>query len=146
MDDATWLYKGFDALDYGVEIATDSGAWFSLTWDPPGDEEGIGLQPVAMLGSGVSSDADVAVWDVGERAASWAPLFGQQVTRIDLHYVPYDEARGSLWCRWITFHSGAGHVEVIMGDAEKSALVPSSDNVAVLHPGVPFPDWFHHHG
>lgn len=142
----TWLYDGFDAMDFGMEIATDSGATFSLTWDLPGEREGIGLQPVAMLGSGVTSDADVAIWDVGERAASWVPLFGQEVTRVELHYVPWDEARGSLWCRRITFHSQAGRVEVILGDSEKGALVPSSDNVAVLHPGVPLPVRLRSHG
>jgi hypothetical protein len=32
----TWLYDGFDAMDYGLEVTTDSGAAFPLTWDPPG--------------------------------------------------------------------------------------------------------------
>ena len=29
----TWLFDGFDAMDYGLELVTDSGATFSLTWE-----------------------------------------------------------------------------------------------------------------
>lgn len=51
----TWLFDGFDAMDYGIELETESGALFSLTWDPPGEREGIGLQRIPMLGSAVRS-------------------------------------------------------------------------------------------
>lgn len=137
----TWLYDGFDAMDYGLEVSTDSGATFSLTWDPPGDREGIGLQPVPLLGSGVPSDADVAIWDVGERSASWRHLGGGRVTGVELHYVSWDDKIGSLWCPHITFHTEAGAVEVVMGDAQANTLTPSADNVAVLHPGTSLPAW-----
>ena len=137
----TWLYDGFDAVDYGLEITTDSGAVFSLTWDPPGEQEGIGLQRIPMLGSGVRSDADVAIWDVGGRSASWVPMVGRRVTGVELHYVPWDEARGSFWCRRITFNGVDARVEVVMGDSQDGVLVPSADNVAVLHPGKSLPDW-----
>jgi hypothetical protein len=138
----TWLYGGFDAMDYGLEVTADSGAAFSLTWDLPGDREGIGLQRTPMLGSGVRSDADVAIWDVGERASSWTPMVHRRVTGVDLHYVPWDEARGSLWCPHITLHCDEGQVEVVMGDSDNGRLLPSADNVAVLHPGTPLPAWF----
>lgn len=140
-NEPTWLYAGFDAMDFGLEVATDSGTAFSLTWDPPGDHEGIGLQRMAMLGSGVRGDADVGIWEVGERTASWKPMVGRRVTGVDLHYVPWDEARGSLWCPHITFHGEGGRVEVVMGDAESGVLVPSADNVAGLHPGTALPAW-----
>jgi hypothetical protein len=143
-----WLYDGFDALDYGIEIVTESGATFFLTWDHPEQGEGIGLQPVAMLGSGTDADVDagVAVWDVGARAVSWAPVVGRKLTGVELHYVPCGEEPGSLWCPHIAFHSEAGLVEVILGDSsEQDALVPSSDHVAVLHPGTPLPEWFRRH-
>lgn len=137
----TWLYDGFDAMDYGLEVATDSGAVFSLTWDPPGEREGIGLQPVQMLGSGVRDDADVAIWVVGDRAPSWAPLVGGQVVAVDLHYKPWDEKHGSLWCPHITLLGERGRVEIVMGDSEHGSLVPSADNIAVLHPGSALPRW-----
>jgi hypothetical protein len=138
-NEPTWLYEGFDAMDYGLEVTTDPGAAFSLTWDPPGDHEGIGLQPVPMLGTGVRSDADVAIWEVGERTASWTPMVGRRVTGVDLHYVPWEEGCGSLLCPHITCHGEDGHVEVVMGDSQDGALVPSADNVAVLHPGTSVP-------
>jgi hypothetical protein len=137
----TWLYDGFDAMDYGFEVITESGATFSLTWDPPGDQEGIGLQPAPMLGSSVRSDADVAIWTLGDRAASWAPLVGRLITRVDLHYVSWDEDRGSMWCPHITLYGEQGRVEVVMGDSQDGTLVPSADNVAVLHPGASLPAW-----
>lgn len=56
-----WQFDGFDAVDFGIELETETGSVFSLTWDPPGDHEGIGLRNVAMLGHGVRDDADVAV-------------------------------------------------------------------------------------
>jgi hypothetical protein len=140
-NEPTWQFDEFDAMDYGFEVTTDSGATFSLTWDPPGYHEGIGLQRVPILGSGVRSDADVAIWAVGERTASWASMVGGRVTGVDLHYVPWDEERGSLWCPRITFNGEAGRVEVVMGDAQGGTLVPSADSVAVLHPGTSLPSW-----
>jgi hypothetical protein len=69
----TWRYDGFDAMDFGIELETDTSALFALTWDPPGYREGIGLQKVAMLGGGVRRDADVAIWDVSTRSSNWRP-------------------------------------------------------------------------
>lgn len=137
----TWRYDGFDAVDYGLEITTDAGATYSLTWDPPGNHEGIGLQRIPMLGSGVRSDADVAIWSVGDRAASWSLMVGRAVTGVDLHYVPWDEGGESLWCPHITFRWEHGRVEVVMGDFRDGGLVPSADNVAVLHQGASLPAW-----
>lgn len=137
----TWLHDGFDALDYGLELTTDSGITFSLTWDPPGDHEGIGLQRVPMLGSGVRDDTDVAIWAVGDRALCWQGMVGELVTAVDLHYLPWDPGLESLWCPRITIRSECGRVEVVMGDSDNEALAPSADNVAVLHTGTPLPDW-----
>ena len=137
----TWLYDGFDSLDYGFQVTTDSGAEFSLTWDPPGDREGIGLQRLPMLGGGVRRDADLAIWSVGDRAASWTSMVGRRVLGVDLHYRPWDVMPGSLWCPHITLHGEDGRVEIVMGESRHDALVFSSDNVAVLHPGSALPAW-----
>lgn len=137
----TWLHDGFDALDYGFEIITQSGVTLSLTWDPPGDYEGIGLQPVPMIGSSIRSDADAAIWAVGDRAAPWALMVGRLITAVELHYVPWDQERGSMWCPRITLHFEQGRVEVVLGDSEDGRLVPSADSVAVLHPGASLPPW-----
>jgi hypothetical protein len=141
-DQPTWRYEGFDAMDYGLELTTDAGTTFSLTWDPPGEREGIGLQRIPMLGSGVRMKADLAIWDVGGRTVSWEPMIGMRVTGVDLHYRPWDEQRGSRWCPHITFHTEGGDVEVLMADSWDGVLVPSANNVAVLHPGQSLPPWF----
>jgi hypothetical protein len=122
-------------------VTTDSGATFSLTWDPPGDREGIGVQRVPMLGSGVAREADVAIWVVGDHSPSWAPMLGKRITGVDLHYVPWDQTGESLWCPHITFHGVDGRVEIVMGGSQDGVLVPSADNVAVLHPGTSLPAW-----
>ena len=85
--------------------------------------------------------ADVAIWDVGERTTSWTPMVGRRVTAVNLHYIPWDEGTGSRWCPHITFYGEDGHVEVVMGDSQDGALVPSADSVAVLHPGTSLPAW-----
>jgi hypothetical protein len=138
-DEPTWLFEAFDAIDYGLEIVTDAGRIFSLTWDRPGLHEGIGLQCTPMLGSAVGRDADVAIWDVGVRAVSWKRMVGTRITGVELHYRPWEEEQGSLWCPHITFHADGGDVEVVMADSNDGLLVPSANNVAVLHPGQSVP-------
>ncbi|MDX6248938.1 MAG: hypothetical protein QOF10_2298 [Kribbellaceae bacterium] len=140
-DQPTWRYDGFDAMDFGIELETDTGAFFALTWDPPGYREGIGLQNVAMLGGGVQRDADVAIWDVSTRASNWRPLIGNRLTGLELHYLPWDDQESGFWCQHITFRSEGSSVEVVMGDADNGVLVPSADNVAVLQAGTPLPRW-----
>jgi hypothetical protein len=140
-EEPTWSFDGFDAIDYGLEVTTDSGATFSLTWDPPGDQEGIGLQRTPMLGSAVRADADVAIWPVAGRSPSWASIVEDVVTGVDLHYRPWDEDRGSLWCPHITLLGERASVHIIMGDAQDGRLTPSADNIAVLHPASPLPTW-----
>jgi hypothetical protein len=140
-NEPTWAYDAFDAMDYGLEVVTEAGATFSVTWDPPGEREGIGLQPVPLLGGAVRSDADVAIWELDGRALSWGHMVGRLVTGVQLHYIPWDAQRGTMWCPHITLHGERGGVEIVMGDSDDGTLVGSADNVAVLHPGTPLPVW-----
>ncbi|QIS10330.1 hypothetical protein [Nocardia arthritidis] len=126
-----WRCDGFDSLDYGFELETDSGLIYSLTWDPPGDREGIGLRRTPMLGSGVRADADITIWRGGE---IW-PL-GVPFTDIRLHYEPYPPG---FRCPRITFQWPDRKLEVILGESAGGVLAPSADNVAVLHPDTELP-------
>lgn len=137
----TWQFDGFDAFDYGFEMLTDSGSAWSLTWDPPGDHEGIGLRNQPMFGRAVRPEADVAVWDV-TRTATWAPLLQGSIEAVELHYEAWDVEGSGFWCPHISLRSQRSQLEVIMGDSDRGALVPSADNVAVLWPSTPLPDWF----
>lgn len=59
----TWRYDGFDAVDFGVEPETLDGEIWSLTWDPPGNHEGIGIRKAPLIGSVVVPDGLTAVWE-----------------------------------------------------------------------------------
>ena len=140
-DVPTWQFAGFDAVDYGCEIVTDDNLVFSVTWETPGEREGILIALVPMLGSGVRPDADVAIWDVTDNARPWVGLAGAEITAVNLRYQPWDGRESTYWCPGLSIRTSAGNREVILGDHDGGILVPSADNIAVLHPGTPLPDW-----
>lgn len=137
----TWRFDGFDALDFGIELETESGELWSLTWDPPGIHEGIGIRSGGMLGSGVRDDADVAIWEVTSRPSPWEDFSSGEVCEVSLHYFPWDTKRSGFWCPHITLHSTASCTDIVMGDSDRQGgMFPSADNVAVLR-GMPLPSW-----
>lgn len=122
---------GFDSVDFGLELQTESGSVFSVTWDPPGRFEGIGLREQPRLGTGVRADAAVAVWDVTGRSR-WAALRGAEILDVRPHYQPWDEHVGSYWCPRITIAFLPATVDLLLGDAgPNQQLVPSADNIAI---------------
>jgi hypothetical protein len=138
----TWRCDGFDAVDYGIELETSDGATWSLTWDPPGDHEGIGLRKEPLIGSAVSPDASVAVWEVAG-SPLWSPITLAPIEGIQLHYFPWDPPWPSFWCPRISLVAGDSRTEIIMGDEEDGRLVPSATNVAILAPETRLPTWSH---
>lgn len=138
LEHPTWRHAGFDAIDYGLEFRTDRGHTVSLTWDPPGQHEGIGLHDCAMLGSLVAEDADVAIADVSGDTRVWADLLDGALAGVELHYRPWPS--GGFWCERITF-VGRTRVDIVLGDASDGVLVPAADNVAIVHPGSCVPEW-----
>ncbi len=60
----TWQFPDCDSIDFGLELETRDGRLFSVTWDPPGLREGIGLREEPLLGTGVRVDGATAIWDV----------------------------------------------------------------------------------
>lgn len=140
-EDPTWRYAGFDAVDLGVELETESGAVFSLAWDPPGDQEGIGLRNAAMLGNYVVEDGDVAIWSVGDRTGTWTPVIEAPIAGVRLHYRPWQDGFPGFWCPHITFHAADTSLHVVLGDADSGALAPSANNIAVLHSTTLPPEW-----
>jgi hypothetical protein len=127
----TWRYPGFDSVDFGLELETESGSVFSVTWDPPGMHEGIGLREQPLLGTGVRADAAVAVWDVTGRSG-WAALHRAEILDVRPHYQPSDAHEGSYWCPRITIAFPLATVDLLLGDAGPTQqLVPSADNIAI---------------
>ena len=62
---------GFDAVDFGVELETIDGEIWSLTWDPPGEHEGIGIRREPLIGS--YADGLTAVWEATS-SSLWADV------------------------------------------------------------------------
>lgn len=128
----TWQWPTFDAVDYGVELHTDSGQVFSVAWDPPGpQQEGIGLREVPFLGTGISAEANFAVWNVTHRSR-WTALIGTTVSDVELSYEPWAKSEG-FWCPRITVRFRDARVDMVLGDiGPDGELHPSANNVAVL--------------
>ncbi len=117
--DPIWRCSGFDSVDYGIELEMLGGRVFSLTWDPPGMCEGIGMREVPLRGTGVRVDADVAVWDVSQRS-EWRRFIGAEVTDVGLNYLPWKDGHLSgFWCPGISLLFGIAHVELLLGDANQ---------------------------
>lgn len=135
----TWREAGFDAVDFGIELSTDAGTTFSLTWDSPGDHEGVGLRAVPLLGNGVSREADVAIWPVTKRTTDWVRLACAPLAGVELHYSRW--ASGGFWCPHVAFHTEDASLHVVLGDTRDGVLGYSSDNLAVLHEGTTLPAW-----
>ncbi len=66
-------YDGFDAVDYGLDLETMDGEIWSLTRDPPGDREGMGIRNGSLIGTVVVPDGLTAVWDVTSTSL-WSPM------------------------------------------------------------------------
>ncbi|HEV7759034.1 MAG TPA: hypothetical protein VGO78_08590, partial [Acidimicrobiales bacterium] len=136
-----WRYDGLDSVDFAVEISTTDDRTFTVTWEPLGFQEGIGIREVAALGYACAEDSPVAVWDVTRRGR-WHPYLRRDITRVTLHYLPWDEPEAA-WCPRISLGIGTSTIELLLADADPSgALRPSADNVAVLFPPTPLPDWW----
>jgi hypothetical protein len=135
----TWRYPDCDSLDFGVELTMTSGRVFTVTWDPPGDREGINIREEDLVGGAVIADANVAVWDVTRRSG-WARFVDAAVAQIDMNYRPWGSE--GFWCSRVTVYFGAGRVELLLGQGERDrAVSPSADNVAVLFDPVALPAW-----
>lgn len=138
--DPCWASEACDSLEYGVELQTADGVTFSVTWDPPGVQEGIGIQ-AQPLGTTLHPEAEIAMWEVGVRSR-WFSAIGQRVADVDLHYIPWTRDGGDFWCPRITVTFDDVPVVLMLGEAsEDGGIGPSADNVAVLFEPHAVPDW-----
>lgn len=136
----TWRYQNCDSMEYGLELEAESGRVFSVTWDPLGDHEGIGIDEAPLVASTLTADADVAVWDVSHHSR-WSELVGQEIVALQPHYRPWDPS-GGFWCSRITVRFQSVDVEVLLAQgSENGEVEPSADSVAVLFPPTPLPVW-----
>lgn len=138
--DPTWRLPGCDSLDYGLELTTACGRIFSVTWDPPGPHEGLGLREAPLL-STLRNDANVALWDATD-VSRWRSIIRGPVVNVDPHYLPWDAAPTGYWCPQVTLHFGSHRVELLLGEGDPvGTLRPSADNVLVLFDPDSLPSW-----
>ena len=136
----TWRHDGFDAVDFGLELETRDGEIWSLTWDPPGNHEGIGIRKGPLIGAVVVPDGLTAVWEA-TLSSLWPPMLRAPIAAVELHYIPWDPPSPSFWCPRISLVTQDARLEVVMGDSEHGRLVASANNLAILAPETLLPPW-----
>ncbi len=137
--DPSWRFPDCDSIDYGLELETESGRIFSVTWDSPGEREGVGIDEVPLIGSGFQDDADVAVWDVRDRSR-WHGFIGQEIVAVQPRYRSWPPS--GFWCSRIAVQFSQGCVELLLAQEHPGGEIePAGDNVAVLFPPTPLPYW-----
>ena len=142
-DDPTWQAASADSLDFGLELGLSGDRVFSVTWDPPGEYEGLTIRE-GPLAAALAPDGDFAIWDVGARSR-WRLLLGRSVTAVTLNYEPWNADRPDddlRWCPSVTVSLGGETVFLLLGDAWPGPdLSPSADNVAVVFDREELPSW-----
>lgn len=137
----TWQTPRCDSLDYGVELLTQTGRLFSITWDPPGWREGMGISETPFAETVLRPNADVAVWRVTSQP-DWARLLRSPVTAVDLNFIPWGQSTDDYWCTRITISLGDGTVIMMLGEGTTDGQIePSADNIAVLFDKAHLPTW-----
>jgi hypothetical protein len=94
----------------------------------------------AAWGAAYPEDADVAVWDVSQ-AGRWDSFTGAPITDVVLHYRPWAPGDG-YWCSRITLDFDGRPVHMLLGQPDAGQqLAAAANNIAVLFPPAPLPEW-----
>jgi hypothetical protein len=138
----SWARPGFDTLDWGLEIEFAEGEVFSVTWDPPGNHEGIRICNVPIASSTLVEDTPTAIWDVSERSR-WKDFIGKSIDSITLNYFPWNR-QGGFWSTRITIEIADSKIHFLLacGKGEDDpAIYPSANDVVVIFPPTELPQW-----
>jgi hypothetical protein len=74
------------------------------------------------------------------RAGRWDRFIGHEVSDVQLHYHPWAPGDGYR-CTRVTVTVRGSDIHLPGGQAEAQALAPPADNIAVLFPPAPLPEW-----
>jgi hypothetical protein len=125
----------FHDLDFGVELETERGETWGITWDNPNqDGESICLQrePVSDVG---------AVWDATAREP-WRSCVTLPISDVVLRYHPWSDLAPGFWCTRVSLSFGDAQVEILLGcRGQGGQLSPAADNIAVVWGDQPLPTW-----
>jgi hypothetical protein len=137
----TWRTPRCDSLDYGVELVTQTGRRFSITWDPPGWREGMGISEAPFVETVLRPKADVAAWRVTSQP-NWATVLTWPVTSVDLNFIRWEQTTDQYWCTRVTIGVGDRTVIMMLGEGTTDGQIePSADNIAVLFDETHLPTW-----
>lgn len=140
--DPWWERPGFDTLDWGLELETDDGLIYSITWDPPGVREGIGISRASLIGTALTGATSAAIWDVTQ-LSRWKAVVSQVVDNVTMRYLPWDE-HGAYWCTRVSLEVSGIEIHCLLaaGHAPDDATIyRSADDVAVIFPATQLPEW-----
>jgi hypothetical protein len=132
----TWDAGTFHDLDYGIELVTERGETWGISWDSPNpvDGESICLQRETVSQSG-------AVWDV-TNTEPWRSCLTSPVSDVVLRFHPWSDLVPGFWCTRVSLSFGDARVEILLGDrGQQGQLSPAADNIAVLWGAVSLPSW-----
>ena len=73
-------------------------------------------------------------------AGRWDRYLGHEISDVQLHYRPWAPDDG-YWCSRVTITVRGSDIQFLGGQAEAQTLAPSADNIAVLFPPAPLPEW-----
>lgn len=137
----SWRFEQCHSLDYGLEIETTSGRVFSITWDPPGTMEGVGLREEPLVGPAIVPDAAIAVWDVSERS-EWQHHMGRVVSGLTMHYRPWGSS-DAWWCPRISITIDGTPIDILLAEcrAAPTGIAPSANDIVVLFDPTTLPPW-----
>lgn len=83
----TWRHPACDTTDFAVELETGSGSCFTISWESPGEREGLGIRELPAEGNAYRDDTEVAIWDVTS-SHDWRDLLPSVVTNVEMHTIP----------------------------------------------------------
>ena len=134
--DPTWDAGTFHHVDFGIELTTDRGESWGITWDSPSPVDGESIRLQREL---VSEDG--AVWDVTEWEP-WHSCLSSAISDVVLRYHRWSDDSPGFWCTRISMFFNDARVEVLLGDRDQAASpTPSADNIAVLLDPEALPEW-----
>jgi hypothetical protein len=126
-----WKYSTFHSIDYAIELTTNTGSEYFISYDVPGMTESMSFGVGQFRRTHLSSGANIAIWDVSS-SEPWSRVVGKPVERVQLDYEPWSE-HGGFWCTAVVLHIGGEQIRVVFGEGEMDGtLGPAYENLAVL--------------
>jgi len=130
----SWQHGSCDTVDFAVELVTASNRTFTVSWESPGQREGLGLRELAAIDSAVTATADAAIW-AATASSTWSGLVGRAIENVELLYEPWNHDDSyPMWCPEIVLTLSGVEIRFLLAQGEfgTERIIPASDNIAVM--------------